>query len=668
MPTPFVWLRRTQLFLTRADVQWQIDRAGSNTTVDEVLQQVGPWPQLVPLLTGLDTTHGTPLDAIRLIMTQADLPQRRRAFLRRCGAAELLTTNAVRTIWPENDRAELFHWAQDSGWISLGTDLSTLGRIPVLWRAVFLEDLREHAPKEAQRLLLALLRCYQEDSTAPAVLLRQARKTGDLALIAETYQAHAVELMAADADLATRTLESLPPSVFATSPMLRLVRSVTVAFLSAAGMGGLSPLSRASAPLVESPFESTFRTMLVSRVHGHVPEAVQAGLAFREHLEHPAPTDAPTVRSFADFFWLQLGITFLLNADHVQAQEAFQRSLRAGGGRHGFLQRDAIGKLALIEAFDGTMTAVRQGLARAAEFPLPGLKFQDRVLIAEQLAAAMLLVDAGKRDALVEVWRSEALRPKPDADELWAFRVFVAQRVAAALDLDMVAVHAIEKMISQGAPRHRDPSMALALSAKAQALISVGALSEARRILTGVLEWSEDQFTMLAAARLALLSGQYAEARSRTARLTTWAGCSQRAVTEGLFVKAAATWCMGDHSEAVSVLRTALRSTEALGISSAVSIVPEAVAAELFPAAGAESPFGPHTTAVQVPTEAPSLSAAELKVLDALALTGSTAEIAEQLHLSRNTIKTHLRRLYASLGVHSRAEALQAARQIGALH
>ena len=42
----------------------------------------------------------------------------------------------------------------------------------------------------------------------------------------------------------------------------------------------------------------------------------------------------------------------------------------------------------------------------------------------------------------------------------------------------------------------------------------------------------------------------------------------------------------------------------------------------------------------------------------------SASEIAGELHLSVNTIRTHMRHLYAKLGAHTRAEAVERARAL----
>ena len=63
----------------------------------------------------------------------------------------------------------------------------------------------------------------------------------------------------------------------------------------------------------------------------------------------------------------------------------------------------------------------------------------------------------------------------------------------------------------------------------------------------------------------------------------------------------------------------------------------------------------------------PGLTQSEVRVLRYLPTKLSAPEIADQLYLSVNTVKTHMRHLYDKLGVHRRHEAVEQARALGLL-
>ena len=62
-----------------------------------------------------------------------------------------------------------------------------------------------------------------------------------------------------------------------------------------------------------------------------------------------------------------------------------------------------------------------------------------------------------------------------------------------------------------------------------------------------------------------------------------------------------------------------------------------------------------------------ALSERELTVLKYLATRLTTREIAAELYVSMNTLRTHTKSIYRKLGVESRAEAAAAARTAGIL-
>jgi len=71
---------------------------------------------------------------------------------------------------------------------------------------------------------------------------------------------------------------------------------------------------------------------------------------------------------------------------------------------------------------------------------------------------------------------------------------------------------------------------------------------------------------------------------------------------------------------------------------------------------------GPAAPAGPRPLPEP-LSGSEMRVLRYLPTNMTAPEIADELYISRNTVKTHMRNLYAKLGTHRRAEAVARGRQ-----
>jgi LuxR family maltose regulon positive regulatory protein len=61
------------------------------------------------------------------------------------------------------------------------------------------------------------------------------------------------------------------------------------------------------------------------------------------------------------------------------------------------------------------------------------------------------------------------------------------------------------------------------------------------------------------------------------------------------------------------------------------------------------------------------LSEAELRVLRYLPSNFKAPEIASELYVSPNTVRTHLRHIYAKLDAHTRSEAVSRARELGLL-
>ena len=81
-----------------------------------------------------------------------------------------------------------------------------------------------------------------------------------------------------------------------------------------------------------------------------------------------------------------------------------------------------------------------------------------------------------------------------------------------------------------------------------------------------------------------------------------------------------------------------------------------------------ESPWGPSPQpTVPSPRLAEPLSQSEIRVLRYLPTNLSAPEIARELSVSVNTVRTHIRHVCGKLGAHGRTEAVARARALGLL-
>lgn len=178
--------------------------------------------------------------------------------------------------------------------------------------------------------------------------------------------------------------------------------------------------------------------------------------------------------------------------------------------------------------------------------------------------------------------------------------------------------------------------------------------------------------TMRAAAYLGLGDVKSARDCVRTVLTTTNPSVSRGCIVAALLCEARIELLEGDESRGVELL---VRATE---IGDGDIVLPFARQADIFgdtllrhPTLAACWPVPPHSDleavrrAVPVGSELPDpLTERERAVLRYLATSMSTAEIAAELYLSVNTIKTHLAAIYRKLAAARRREAVLRAREL----
>jgi LuxR family maltose regulon positive regulatory protein len=135
-------------------------------------------------------------------------------------------------------------------------------------------------------------------------------------------------------------------------------------------------------------------------------------------------------------------------------------------------------------------------------------------------------------------------------------------------------------------------------------------------------------------------------------------------IVTALLLEARARDTLGDQATAGRVLEQALDITESNGM--LLPFLLDPVPALLVPARAVPPPASQPRWALSRGLDE-QLTDSETRVLRYLPTQLTAHEIANELFLSKNTISTHLRHLYAKLGAHSRHEAVDRARTLGLL-
>jgi LuxR family transcriptional regulator, maltose regulon positive regulatory protein len=210
--------------------------------------------------------------------------------------------------------------------------------------------------------------------------------------------------------------------------------------------------------------------------------------------------------------------------------------------------------------------------------------------------------------------------------------------------------------------------------------VRLGELSDARAALDSIGEQDRDRAEVrIAAAAIHLAEGCPEEAievlapvteRAVESLIPTWAAI------HALLFDAAAREETGDRSDAEASLERALDLAEPEGLILPFTIIPVQGLMERYPRhRTAHAAFLSTILDVRAGESAQpqgeaaplldELSAAELRVVRYLPSNLKAPEIAAELFVSTNTIRTHLRHIYAKLDVHGRAEAVARARELG---
>jgi LuxR family maltose regulon positive regulatory protein len=313
--------------------------------------------------------------------------------------------------------------------------------------------------------------------------------------------------------------------------------------------------------------------------------------------------------------------------------------------RHGWTDDPAVGVASLTVG--GVL--VWQGRPEEAE---PWIQHAERTLRAEAEPAAGLLIRALR--GLLELERGR------DADALAAFQA--AGRLAGRLAESGHMVPTTRSLLVQTLVRLGETDRA------EQVLAALGDQDRdlgQTRISLAVLRLAQDDPHAAVAALAPVLDGSAP---------ISWPGW----LVQPFLLEAIARDALGDPPAAASALERALDLAEPDGVLAMFVLHPApgllerharqrtahaALIADILSLLAGRRPAPPPAG----PPPLEPLSGSELRVLRYLPTNLSGPEIAGELYVSHNTVRTHITHLYGKLGTHTRAEAVARARALGLL-
>ncbi|WP_439381138.1 LuxR C-terminal-related transcriptional regulator [Amycolatopsis lexingtonensis] len=550
-------------------------------------------------------------------------------------------------------------------------------RVTPLLRTYLRAELQRRVPDRARALHAAAARWFAgHDRSAPALL--HSVRAGDPARIGELLREHAVTLfLAGEHHVLRLALTALEGRRRPADPLAALISAALCLEAAETSAAGLH-LARAEAAWPERPTAelTVLRQLACSRLAQLDRAPAQVRRAAEEIDEGLAAGTA-----LGSLATLHRAGTLLAGG---QAREVLVGLLgTAEALRQDFTVAQCLTTLAELAGHDGDYR-VMETLARRAEVRRPRQESLRSLQGAQ--ATAMLAYGALLRGEPAECLKhakgTRTLIGDAPARAARDVRLF-SETLRGAAEFELGSWHAGLRRMRRARTRlghgRACPSGYAALCAvlEQRAALRLGAAAQARETVRWALPvLSGSGELLLMRARTQLRLGRHQAAGSVLRCLSddevplqlAWAGI------EASLVGVQAALAAGAPERAARLLDEALRTAEPTGVRFPFVFAPAELVGFLtsrLGGLGAGERFAGEILSVRRRLRTPPIPAPlterERSVLRLLPTQRSIDEIAQDLTVSPNTVKTHVRGIYAKLDVRSRREAVSAARERGLL-
>ncbi|MGM7670370.1 LuxR C-terminal-related transcriptional regulator [Microbacterium sp. A93] len=498
---------------------------------------------------------------------------------------------------------------------------------------------------------------FHDSAKAEQELLR-AIASGNAESIARTTVDNIWPLFNSHFELLRSAVESLPNSVLDRRPILRALHPMTPVL--ARTTRPFKPLMSPDEARIMTPDELDVLT-LVQIIAFRASGDVAASLIYARRLEDRIAFTKGNSRDRIDgplwFYHYQIGSTLLAAGESSRALLQFTIARELGRLS---LQEDAerlvLARTALAYAVRGSLSDAEATLAEAALQPQSTIAHRESSVTAERTAAALIGVErmVSNVDELLS-----NLEPYDSIAMSWPLALLVRARSLLARLRPDEALEAVCLARDAHPPQHGSFASDVISSVYLEALWGVGDATTAQNVIEA--QTKPGMLTLSAIVRVSLHQSRTDLASSALRRLeqsrnlgpgqhanllllSAWHEMVQSGTLHSATVRQ--IWRLGLREDSRRLLATMPAQL--------IELTREGLSADEV-AAFDQATEGLAHVDVQ---RRPVLTGSELRVLNALPVHATTADMAMSFHVSPNTIKSQLSSLYRKLGCSTRDEAV----------
>lgn len=409
--------------------------------------------------------------------------------------------------------------------------------------------------------------------------------------------------------------------------------------------------------------------MAASRLMGNGDKAIELTNVVIARVESATEEELDANALILPTVLTQCAITLIYDGQYDRAL-AVTTMARDYAVRAGLLREPlhALALTALAHALRGDMVSARAAVTDCEQHEAPAGWRDGYVGAGYRIARALDYLDKGDPESAIG--ELDVLAPHEPTIEHWPYLAVVDAWARLQRDGAEAAYAALRATLAR--KRWRLPPVeslrTFLSSVQADLLVAAGQPVRAQKTVASYRSEQKPELA-LSRARIALARGDSSMAFA-VASETAWRTHVPRLRAEALLIKAVAGLHTDQPAIADEALRSALSVLDEYGLRLPLLRFPRSVLEEIRAAAGSTTAGSLVEGLPDAPTPLSirgALSPAELRVLEALATTPHTTDISAALHLSTNTVRSHLKSINRKLGVNSRKSAVSVARELGLL-